>query len=120
MKCTSEEVLLVLRGWYERNTPLLLDLQLTAGVEPIVIRGRITGLSPNHLLFSGLALSITVCFSRTTFEYEKMAKHDRKRATPDDLRCGVKLQLSPRLDTAFRDDLIQPKTTVSISEMAVY
>ena len=119
MKCTREEALLVLRGWYERNTPLLLDLQLNVGAESMVIRGYITRLAPDDLLFSGLTLSVTVCFSQAIFEYEEITKHERKPTTPDDWRCVVKLQLSPRLDTSFRDDLSQPETTVSISEAAV-
>ena len=119
MKCTREEALLVLGGWYERNTLLLLDLRLNVGANPMVIRGYITRLAPDDLLFSSLALTVAVCLSHATFEYEELTEHERKLTTPDDWQRGTKLQLSARWDSSFRDDLSQPETTVSISEIAV-
>jgi hypothetical protein len=117
MKCTRQEALLILQRWHERNTPLLLNLQL-AGEESVLLNGRIARLASDDLLFSGLALSVTVCFNRAAFEYDEVAKQEQNLVVPG-THCGVKLQLSLRMDTLSREDLIQPETTLCICEMAV-
>ena len=71
---TKHQALSILRGWHERNTPLLLKLQLAAGAEPLFIKGRIAHLVSDEFIFGNPTLTILVNFSQVSFEKEELSK----------------------------------------------
>lgn len=75
MEFTREEASRLFQGWCERNTPLILTL------EALTLKGRISRLTLDSLVFFSTAMSITVHFNKVRFEVEQLP--DPSETVPD-------------------------------------
>lgn len=53
---------------------LLLKMQPTTGAEPLFLKGRITNVVSDALIFGNPSFSVAVGFNRVNFDYEELPK----------------------------------------------
>lgn len=75
MEFTKEDASRLFQGWCERNTPLILTL------EAITLKGQISQVTVDSLVFFSRAMSITVQFNDVRFEVEEL--RDRSETVQD-------------------------------------
>ena len=108
MEFTREEASRIFRGWCERNTPLILTL------EAITLKGQISQVTVESLVFFSRAMSITVHFSDVRFEIEEHP--ERSETVPDpEYTFTLKLHLPVASGSPTGQDP-HYATVVSISE----
>ena len=93
MEFTREEASRLFQGWCERNTPLILTL------EAITLKGRISQVTLDSLVFFSRAMSITVHFNDVRFEVEELPDRSEMGPNPQytfTLRLHLPVASGPR------------------------
>jgi hypothetical protein len=89
--------MLILGRWGHDRASLLLAFQASPSTEVVRIRGRISCLDADGLLFVSTACSVSVPFESATFEYEESASdvlaHGQKQRRA---ACSLRLRLPAR------------------------
>jgi hypothetical protein len=97
MNCSRDEALLILGKWCADRANLLLAFQASVSTEVVRLRGRISRLDTEGLLFVSTACSVSVPFESATFEYKEVASdvllHGQKQRRA---ACFLQLQLPAR------------------------
>ena len=108
MEFTREDACRLFQGWCERNTPLILIL------EAITLKGQISQVTVDSLVFLSSAMAITVQFNDVRFEVEE---HRDRSETVQDPEYTFTLRLHLPVASGLRTGQ-DPHyaTVVSISE----
>ncbi len=77
MEFTREEACRLFQGWRKGNTPLILTL------EAITLKGQISQVTVNSLVFFSRAMSITVPFDNVRFELEELPNPSETLSDPE-------------------------------------
>lgn len=111
MEFTREEASRLFQGWCERGTPLVL----TFDVEAVTLKGHISQVTVDSLVFFSRAMSITVPFNDVRFEIEELP--DRSETVPDPkYTFKLRLHLPAASGSPTGHDPQHYATVMSISE----
>jgi hypothetical protein len=110
--------MLILGKWCHDRANLLLALQASARTEVFRIRGRISSLDADGLLFVSTACSVSVPFECATFEYEEgandLSPHGHKQQSP---ACSLRMQLPAKKNMQARSSAtVLASPVLSITE----